>query len=264
MEQIQHKGHLGAVRRSTRGGPFLGGQPGTTTSEAQVGDLSDSEGGAIRAFRFGLVGTFNFKRPWFYTVFAATHTFDKGFDSDTDDDLSWPDYRLDIPMPADPDFKHRQAEGTDLAGAADVADISALAGAQLAGRRSAVGPVIMVVALSGTVAGDWVSWSVGGRSTTGSDADTSFSDTSSQLVGRVTWVPLVSEDESNLFHLGFGLRHSNAKQPARARKTTGVQQRAAVRRYGSCVGGRRHDVQAWKLTGARARTWSASSTSVPT
>ena len=46
-----------------------------------------------------------------------------------------------------------------------------------------------------------------------------FSDTSSQLTGRVTWVPLVSEDESNLLHFGIGLRHSNAKQPVRGRAT---------------------------------------------
>ena len=35
----------------------------------------------------------------------------------------------------------------------------------------------------------------------------------------MTWVPLVSKDESNLLHLGLGLRHSNAKQPVRARVT---------------------------------------------
>jgi phosphate-selective porin OprO/OprP len=70
-------------------------------SETQVGDLSEFEGGEIRAFRFGVVGTFNFKRPWVYTVFAATETFDKGFDVDTSDELTWPDYRLDIPLPAD-------------------------------------------------------------------------------------------------------------------------------------------------------------------
>ena len=70
-------------------------------SEAQVGDLAAFEGGKIRAFRFGVVGTFNFKRPWTYTVFAATHTFDKGFDTNKDDEFTWFDYRLDIPLPAD-------------------------------------------------------------------------------------------------------------------------------------------------------------------
>ena len=37
------------------------------TSEGQVGDLSEYDGGEIRALRFGLVGTLNFERPWIYT-----------------------------------------------------------------------------------------------------------------------------------------------------------------------------------------------------
>jgi hypothetical protein len=50
-------------------------------SEQQVGDLSDFEGGDIRGLRFGVVGTLNyFKRPWVYTIFGATHAFDKGFE----------------------------------------------------------------------------------------------------------------------------------------------------------------------------------------
>ena len=65
-----------------------------------MGDLSDFEGGEIRGARFGVVGTLNFKRPWRYTVFAATNAFDKGFDVDTTDDFSWFDYRLDIPVAA--------------------------------------------------------------------------------------------------------------------------------------------------------------------
>ncbi|MDH3617037.1 MAG: hypothetical protein OEQ90_11280, partial [Gammaproteobacteria bacterium] len=69
-------------------------------SEGQVQDLSDFEGGQIRAARFGVVGTLNFKRPWRYTVFAMTHAYDKGFDVDTDEEFSFGDYRLDIPMPA--------------------------------------------------------------------------------------------------------------------------------------------------------------------
>ena len=30
-----------------------------------------------------------------------THAFDKGFDVDTDDEFSFADYRLDIPLPSD-------------------------------------------------------------------------------------------------------------------------------------------------------------------
>jgi len=70
-------------------------------SESQVGELSDFEGGEIRGARFGVAGTLNFKRPWRYTVFAATNTFDKGFNVDTSDEFTWVDYRLDIPLSDD-------------------------------------------------------------------------------------------------------------------------------------------------------------------
>ena len=68
--------------------------------------------------------------------------------------------------------------------------------------------------LSGT-AGEWFTWAAGAFNNW-IDSGESFSDTSNQLVGRVTWVPAVSEDESNLLHLGLGLRHSDAKQSIRA------------------------------------------------
>jgi phosphate-selective porin OprO/OprP len=69
-----------------------------STSERQVGDLTPFDGGEIRGFRFGLVGTFNFKKPWVYTIFAATNGFAKGFDTETDDDYTLFDYRVDIPV----------------------------------------------------------------------------------------------------------------------------------------------------------------------
>ena len=186
-------------------------------SETQVGDLSEFEGGEIRAFRFGVVGTLNFKRPWTYTVFAATHTFDKGFDSDTDDEFTWFDYRLDIPLPADLTLSvGKQKEPISLERLTPLTFLpwqerSAAADALLPARNHGL-------VVSGTAAGDWFTWAVGAFNDW-IDSDESFSDTSSQLTGRVTWVPLVSEDESNLLHFGFGLRHSNAKQPVRGRTT---------------------------------------------
>ena len=186
-------------------------------SEAQVGDLSEFEGGKIRAFRAGVIGTLNFKRPWNYTVFATTHTFDKGFDTDTDDEFTWFDYRLDIPLPADLTLSvGKQKEPISLERLTPLTFLpwqerSAAADALLPARNHGL-------VLSGTTAGDWLTWAVGAFNNW-IDADQSFSDTSSQLTGRVTWVPLVSEDESNLLHLGLGLRHSDAKQPVRARVT---------------------------------------------
>jgi len=70
-------------------------------SKEQVGSLSAFEEGKIRALRFGLVGTLNFKRPWAYSLYGNTNAFDRGFESDSDDDFSWDTYRLDIPLSAD-------------------------------------------------------------------------------------------------------------------------------------------------------------------
>jgi phosphate-selective porin OprO/OprP len=59
-----------------------------SASRSQVGDLEEFEVGELRGLRFGAVGTLNFDDPWFYTVFLASHTFDKGFDSTTDDEIT--------------------------------------------------------------------------------------------------------------------------------------------------------------------------------
>jgi phosphate-selective porin OprO/OprP len=188
-----------------------------SASEGQVGDLSAFEGGKIRAFRFGVVGTINFERPWTYTVFAATHTFDKGFDTDTDDEFTWFDYRLDIPLPADLTLSiGKQKEPISLERQTPLSFLpwqerSLAADALLPARNHGL-------VLSGIAAGDWVTWAVGAFNNW-IDSDESFSNTSSQVVGRVTWVPAVSQDESNLLHVGLGLRHSNAKQPVRGRST---------------------------------------------
>jgi len=87
--------------------------------------------------------------------------------------------------------------------------------------RSAIADALMParnhgVVLSGNAASDNVSWAVGAFNNW-IDSGESFSDTSNQFVGRVTWAPVVLQSESNLFHVGFGLRRSDTKQPVRAR-----------------------------------------------
>ena len=39
--------------------------------------------------RFGAVGTINFEKCWIYAVFAATNAFNRGFDSEKVDALSF-------------------------------------------------------------------------------------------------------------------------------------------------------------------------------
>jgi phosphate-selective porin OprO/OprP len=186
-----------------------------SNSESQVGDLSEFEGGEIRGARFGVVGTLNFKRPWRYTLFAATHTFDKGFDVDTTDEFTWFDYRLDIPLAADMMLSvGKQKEPISMERLASLAYLpmqerSAMADAVMPARNHGV-------VLSGTAAANNVSWAFGAFNNW-IDSGESFSDTSNQLVGRATWAPATLQNESNLFHVGLGLRFSDIKQPARAR-----------------------------------------------
>ena len=186
-----------------------------SNSESQVGDLSDFEGGEIRAARFGVVGTLNFKRPWRYTVFAVTNVFDKGFDVDTTDEIGWYDYRLDIPVGSNMMLSvGKQKEPISLERLTPLTYLPMQ-------ERSVIADAVMParnhgVVLSGTAAADNVSWAVGAFNNW-IDSGESFSDTSNQFVGRVSWVPAAFQTETNLFHLGLGLRSSNIKQPVRAR-----------------------------------------------
>jgi phosphate-selective porin OprO/OprP len=183
-----------------------------SNSEGQVGDLSDFEGGKIRGFRVGVVGTLNFKRRWRYVVFFATHTFDKGYDVRTMDEFSLFDYRLDIPLPADLTLSvGKQRETLSMERLMGMAFLPMQ-------ERSAVNDSFLParthgLALSGT-GGEWFTWAAGAFNDW-IDGDESFGDTTSAFTGRVTWVPAVSQDESNLLHLGLGLRYSDAKQPLR-------------------------------------------------
>ena len=186
-------------------------------SEGQVQDLSDFEGGQIRAARFGVVGTLNFKRPWRYTVFAMTHAYDKGFDVDTDEEFSFGDYRLDIPMPADLTLSvGKQKEPISMERLMGLAYLpmqerGAFIDALLPSRNHGL-------VLSGAAASDNVSWAVGAFNNW-IDSGESFSDTANVFVGRATWAPAVFQNESNLFHVGLGLRYSDLKQPVSVRRT---------------------------------------------
>jgi phosphate-selective porin OprO/OprP len=112
-----------------------------SASESQFGDLTQTEGGEIRALRLGVVGGLKFERPW------------------TTDDFVLFDYRLDIPL-----------RGT--------ANLSI-------GKQKE--PISMERLMPLT------------------------------FVGRATWLPVITADESHLLHLGFGLRHSSAAETNRYR-----------------------------------------------
>jgi phosphate-selective porin OprO/OprP len=63
-----------------------------------VGELTEFDGGSIRAFRFGFNGDLKFDRPWHYSIWFATNSFDSEFNPQDSDNFTWFDYRLDIPL----------------------------------------------------------------------------------------------------------------------------------------------------------------------
>ncbi|MCP4898468.1 MAG: hypothetical protein GY906_15950 [bacterium] len=176
------------------------------------GDLTEFDGGEIRAFRAGVGGTLNFKKPWIFAIAGATNAFGKGFDKEESDDFTFFDYRLDIPL----------GKGLSLAVGNQKEPISM---ERLAGmvylpwqERSAVADALAPsrnfgVVLSGTGFSRRMTWAGGvfNDSIITGDSDNS----ASQVIGRVTVLPYLSDDESQLLHLGLGVRHTDAKQGLR-------------------------------------------------
>ncbi len=185
-------------------------------SEAQVADLDDYDGGEIRGLRLGAVGTINlFEKPWIYTIFGATHAFDKGFDSSESDDFSFFDWRLDIPffnnsvMSIGKQKEPISGERVQAMLYNHMQERSAPADALMPSRN--VG-----IVWNGSSPDKYSSWAFGAFNDW-FDANQDFSESATQFVGRVTWAPLHSADDSNLLHLGAGYRYSDAKEGFRAK-----------------------------------------------
>jgi phosphate-selective porin OprO/OprP len=184
-------------------------------SEQQWGNLNSFDGGEIRGFRVGIIGTLNFNNPWVYTFFAATNAFDKGFETEDLDAFTLFDYRIDIPFyqnsvlsigkQKEPISMERLTGGTFLPNQ----ERSAASAGLLPSRN--VG-----VVWSGRKPEYFATWAAGAFNDW-FDANQDFEDSATQYVGRITWAPLVSEDESNLLHLGVGFRYSDAKEGFRFR-----------------------------------------------
>ena len=178
---------------------------------AQVGDLDSYDGGEIRGLRFGAVGTLNmFEKPWIYTIFGATNAFDKGFDSDNLDNIAWFDWRLDIPffnnsvMSMGKQKEPISGERVQSMAYNHMQERSAVSDAMMPSRN--VG-----IVWNGSSPKRYSSWAFGVFNDW-FDADQDFKESSTQYVGRITWAPLHSDDDSNLVHLGVGYRYSNAKE----------------------------------------------------
>lgn len=184
-------------------------------SEVQVGDLDFYNGGEIRGLRFGFVGTINFEKPWIYTLFAATNAFDKGFESEQLDDLAFLDWRLDIPffnnsvMSIGKQKEPISGERTQSMLYNHMQERTSVSDALMPSRN--VG-----IVWSGHSPEKYTSWAFGVFNDW-FDADQDFDESASQIVGRLTWAPLRTQDDSSLMHFGIGYRYSDAKEGVRYR-----------------------------------------------
>ena len=180
-------------------------------SMAQTGDLDSYDGGEIRGLRFGAVGTLNmFEEPWVYTIFGATNAFDKGFDTENLDNVAWFDWRLDIPF-----FKNSVMSIGKQKEPISGERVQSMAYNHMQ-ERSAVSDAMMPsrnvgIVWNGSSPERHSSWAFGVFNDW-FDADQDFNESSTQYVGRFTWAPLHSDDDSNLVHLGAGYRYSNAAE----------------------------------------------------
>ncbi len=182
-------------------------------SLAQVGDLEAYNGGEIRALRFGLAGAIKFDKPWVYMITGATHAFDKGYDTTTTDNVSFYDWRLDIPT-----FYHATLSIGKQKEPISMERLMSMTFMPMQ-ERSVVSDALMPsrnfgAVLSGNALNQKLTWA-GGIFNDWIEDDGGISDNSSQLVGRTTWLPYLSDNEDELIHLAFGLRYSNAKETLR-------------------------------------------------
>lgn len=187
-----------------------------TQSEGQVGDLSAAEGGEIRGFRIGAVGTLDiFEKPWVYTIFGATNAFDKGFNEEGLDEFTWFDWRVDVSFVADTVLsigKQKEPISGERMQAMTynhMQERTAVADAMMPSRNVGIvwsgGGYLSYSTWAVGVFNDWF------------DANQDFSDSATQYIGRVTWAPIRGENDSNLLHVGIGHRYSDAKEGFRFR-----------------------------------------------
>jgi phosphate-selective porin OprO/OprP len=181
-------------------------------SKFQVGDLEAFDGGEIRGLRFGGVGTLNFENPWIWTVFGATHAFDKGFDTTESDDYTLFDLRLDIPLWEKASFSiGKQKEPISME------RLMSLGHGPL-GERAAVSDALLPsrnvgVVMASTLFNDRMTMAGGAfNNWLDKDQPNSFDDNATQYVGRATWIPALSDNESTLLHLGVGLRYTDSEE----------------------------------------------------
>ena len=187
-------------------------------SKQQVGSLDQFEGGEIRDLRLGIFGTLdNFNKPWGYYVAVASNSFEKTFEIEGEQIFRFVDYRLDIPLGSGVTLNiGKQKEPISMERLMSLINLplqerSSVADALLDARSFGA-------QLHGNALDDRMSWA-GGIFNKFIDTNQAIDDAETSLVGRLTWLPYLAEDESNLLHLGVSARLSNGNDGYRFQST---------------------------------------------
>ena len=177
-------------------------------NEEQVGDLSEFEGGSVRGFRAGVGGTFNFKKPWTYVFTFGTRAFERGFEQGNLDEFVLYDYRVSIPIGSATLSLGKTKETISMS------RLSAMIYEPAQQERASVADGLLParnigIVINNSFLKERMTWSAGVFNNW-IEVDRSFSDNPTVFTGRITGLPFISEDESNLLHLGIAGRYSNA------------------------------------------------------
>ena len=178
------------------------------SNEQQVGNLSEFEGGSVRGFRAGLGGTFNFKKPWTYIFTFGTRAFERGFEQGDLSEFVLYDYRVDIPVGSATLSLGKTKETFSIS------RLSAMIYEPAQQERASVADGLLParnigIVINNSFLKERMTWSAGVFNNW-IEVDRSFSDNPTVVTGRITGLPFISEDESNLLHLGIAGRYSNA------------------------------------------------------
>jgi phosphate-selective porin OprO/OprP len=167
-----------------------------------------------------LGGTFNFKKPWTYVFSFGTNAFERGFEQGKLDEFVLFDYRVDIPIGSATLSLGKTKETFSIS------RLSAMIFEPSQQERASVADGLLPARNIGIVVNnsfikERMTWAAGVFNNW-YEVDQSFSDNPTVFTGRITGLPLISEDESNLLHLGIAGRYSNAAGGIRYKAKTEV------------------------------------------
>ncbi|MGB5847730.1 MAG: porin [Ignavibacteriaceae bacterium] len=189
-------------------------------NKEQVGDLGEFVGGSVRGFRAAVGGTFNFEKPWTFLFSFGTRAFERGFRQGDLDEFVFYDYRVGIPIGKATLSFGKTKETISLS------RLSAMIYEPAQQERASVADGLLParnigIVFNNTMINERMSWATGVFNNWFEEGR-SFSDNPTVITGRITGLPFLSEDESNLLHLGIAGRYSNAAGGIRYRAKTEI------------------------------------------